>query len=292
MDTRIARVDPRTLTLLEVNARFMTQPEFARLVDNVKRDGCLTSVPLVCVEPDGSWLVLSGNHRTQAAVAAGLNDIDVMVIDAPLDEARKIALQLSHNSIAGQDDPAVLASLYEKIDDIDWRAYSGLDDKTLDLLVDTEVPAMAEANLDFATLTVLFLPNELDDAKETVEEALRFCTGADETWAARLADHDRILDLIDVTGKAHDVRNIAAGLTLLLDLARSHLPDLAEGWYDPLGDEPRHNGWVPTSTIFGHDMPATAATVARRAIQRVMDTEPGLRPWQALELIAADYLAG
>ena len=58
------------LTLLEKNARFMRGATFARLVANIKADGCLTSVPLVG-HVDGKLLVASGNHRVPAAMKAG-----------------------------------------------------------------------------------------------------------------------------------------------------------------------------------------------------------------------------
>lgn len=42
---RLVRRDPRLLTRLPVNARYMTKEEYDRLVENVRADGCLTSVP-------------------------------------------------------------------------------------------------------------------------------------------------------------------------------------------------------------------------------------------------------
>ena len=39
--------DPRMLTLLDVNARFLPHEQFWQLVANIERDGCLTSTPLV-----------------------------------------------------------------------------------------------------------------------------------------------------------------------------------------------------------------------------------------------------
>lgn len=48
-----------------------------------------------------------------------------------MSEEHRIAIQLSHNAIVGQDDPDILKKLYDKILDIDLKEYSGLDDKTL-----------------------------------------------------------------------------------------------------------------------------------------------------------------
>ena len=47
LNLRRETVDPRTLTLIDVNARFMRKETFDRLVANVRRDGALTSTPLV-----------------------------------------------------------------------------------------------------------------------------------------------------------------------------------------------------------------------------------------------------
>lgn len=44
---RLVRRDPRALTPLDMNARYMRKEEWDRLVANVAADGCLTSVPLI-----------------------------------------------------------------------------------------------------------------------------------------------------------------------------------------------------------------------------------------------------
>lgn len=148
LNPRMETRDPRSLTLLEVNAHFMTKEKFDALVDNVRRDGVLTSVPLVYSDPDtGVETVLSGNHRTKASIEAGLQEIPVLVINEKLSRQQQIAIQLSHNSIFGEDDPDTLSMLYEELDDVDWRSYSGLDDKVLDLLDDPSAVPFAEANL-------------------------------------------------------------------------------------------------------------------------------------------------
>ena len=87
INTRIIEIDPRELKLLKMNARFMRHEEFQRLVANVKKDGQLTSAPFAALDPaDGKYEVLSGNHRVQAAVSAGLEKIPCIITD---DEDRK-----------------------------------------------------------------------------------------------------------------------------------------------------------------------------------------------------------
>ena len=141
---------------------------------NIKRDGQLTSAPFAALDPaDGKYEVLSGNHRVQAAISAGLQTIPCIITDDPLSEEQRIAIQLSHNAIVGQDDPDILKKLYDKILDIDLKEYSGLDDKTLGLLDKAQSQAMSEANLEFQVLSIVYLPDELKAAQTVIDTLAR-----------------------------------------------------------------------------------------------------------------------
>lgn len=115
------------LTLLSNNARYMDKKEFDLLVSNIRNDGCLTSLPLI-YDGDVPGEVISGNHRVQAAIKAGIISAKVIVVKSPLTYDQKVALQLSHNSITGKDDPNILKSLYDSINDLDYKMYSGITD--------------------------------------------------------------------------------------------------------------------------------------------------------------------
>ena len=164
MNVFTLEIDPREIKLLETNARYMKHEEFNRLVENIRRDGKLTSTPFLCKDDDDRWLCLSGNHRTKAAIEVGLPTITCLATDDPLSKEQRIAIQLSHNAIAGQDDPATLKALYEQILDMSLKQYRGLDDKTLALLDKFSSISISEANLTFHTLSLVFLPDELDAA--------------------------------------------------------------------------------------------------------------------------------
>lgn len=288
------QVDPKTIKLLDLNARYMRSEQYARLVQNIKEDGCLTSVPFCWVMPDGRLEVLSGNHRVTAAVDAGLELIDVKVCTDELPADRRIAIQISHNSIAGEDDPAVLRELYEAIGDVDLRQYSAVDDKTLGLLAAVDVGSLNDANLSFTSVQIVFLPNERDAAAAALEEA-RKLGSADEQWLGMFADHSRLLDSLDLTKAAYRIGNTATALHLVLDIFDRHKTDLAEGWLDAAAGEVKHTGEVPLASILSRDtMPAQAAVTLARAVSAVCDRMdiPDQDRWRALELIAADYLAG
>lgn len=291
---RLVRRDPRTLTRLEVNARYMRKEEYDRLVENVRRDGCLTSTPLIYSGgeyEEGRELVLSGNHRTMASIDAGLDEIDCMLIEEQLTRQQLVAIQLSHNSITGQDDPATLKQLYDELDDVDWRAYSGLDDEQLNLLAEVSPEGLSEANLDFATVSLIFLPPELEAARTAFDEAR---LAQNESWLAARADYEQTLDTLASTHAAHKVGNVATALHAILAIVERHLDELQDGYTAPDG-EPLHTGHVGLETVLGaRTLPAPAAITINKAIAAAEgrgEIDPG-QGWRLLERLAGEYLSG
>lgn len=246
MKTKIIKIDPRSIRQLEINARYMKHEEFQRLVNNVKNDGDLTSVPFCCLENDGVYLVLSGNHRVQAAIQADLKTISVMVTDDKLTHSQKIALQLSHNSIAGQDDLATLKQLYESIDEFDYKMYSGLDDKTLELLDKVGTEGMSVFGLDFQLLNIVFLPNETKDVARIIKQVKIEC-GKNRTLLARFSEYDKWLETLDDISSASKIKNAATAILAMLLIVENHMDEIKDLWYDNVDDKQ----WVPISSITG-----------------------------------------
>ncbi|MGO4419481.1 ParB N-terminal domain-containing protein [Streptomyces sp. MCAF7] len=291
---KLVRRDPRTLTRLEVNARYMRKEEWDRLVENIRRDGCLTSTPLIYSGgeyAEGHELILSGNHRTMASVEAGLDEIDCMLIEEKLTRQQLVAIQLSHNAIAGQDDPATLKQLYEELDDVDWRAYSGLDDEQLNLLAEVSPEGLSEANLDFATVSLIFLPSELEAARDAFDQAR---LGQNESWLTARADYNQTLDTLASTHAAHKVGNVATALHAILAIVERHLDELQEGYTGPDGEH-LHSGHVGLETVLGaRTLPAPAAVTINKAIAAAEgrgEIEQG-QGWRLLECLAGEYLSG
>ena len=290
METRIIEIDPKELKLLELNARYMRHEEYVRLVANIKRDGKLTSAPFACLDGD-SYLVLSGNHRVQAAVEAGIELIPCIITDDELTEDQRIAIQLSHNAIVGQDDPFPLKQLYEKILDVEMKEYSGLDDKTLQLLDKFNTISMSEANLRFQTLSIVFLPDELEAAKQVIGQAVERNKAADEIWLARFADYDKWLESQEVASSAYNVKNVATAIDIVLRIFTRNIDQLAEAWLDSEDDK----RWVPIESVIGRaKVPAESAKVIRHALDRMVGKGDitSKNFWQGLEYLCADYLSG
>lgn len=288
MNTRIIEIDPKELKLLEVNARFMRHEEFMKLVANIKKDGALTSVPFACKDGD-KYLVLSGNHRVKAAISAGIEKIQCMVTDDDLTRAQKTGIQLSHNAIVGEDDPYVLKSLYESIDEIDWKEYSGLDDKTLELLSKVSSQALSEANLTFQTLAITFLPSEIEEAEKCIDRAIEETKFADRTWIASMESYDKWLDAQDKIQNSYGVKNVAAAVDILLKMFEANIAQLSDVWEEHGKD----SNWVNIETISGRSMlPVSSAKVVKRAVDAMLRNGEIKKKemWKAFEVMANAYL--
>ena len=59
--------------------------------------------------------IISGHHRVEAAIKVGIVEADCLSIEGDVDEGRLTAIQLSHNSLAGEDDPEVLRQMLESL---------------------------------------------------------------------------------------------------------------------------------------------------------------------------------
>lgn len=290
---KLALVNVSELEFLEKNARYMTNEVFRNLVDNIKRDGGLSSVPL-CWKHDDKYRVLSGNHRCRAAIEAGLEEVLVLFTDRDLSKQEQIAIELSHNAIDGKDDMAILKELWDEIDDVSLKYYAGLDDKVLEEMEKAALASLSEVKLDYRSLTFLFLPHEVDMLDEAFAHAVE-CGGIQDTvYINRIDDFKRLLDSQAKVQAAYDVKNSATALMLILDVFMRHQEDLQEGYIDDEG-ELKHKNKVPLSSIFGDDnISAEAALALKKAVDRMVDkgeVETKQRT-DFLRIMAERYLAG
>lgn len=267
METKVIKVNPKEIKLLEVNARFMKADEFQKLVENVKRDGCLTQLPFCVYNDNWELEVLSGNHRVQAAIAAGLEEIDVQITEDTLTKDQRIGIQLSHNAISGQDDMAILKQLYESIDDVNMKAYSGLDDETLKILENINTQSMSYSGLQYQVLNLMFLPSEIEGIKETFKDIMKEVR-QNEALMLSMSEYDKYLDTLVEVSKGSRIKNTAVGFMAMLEIVKNHMEELKSVWIDDAKDKE----YVPISTIVGRsDIKAKSGRTLDKAVQLLID---------------------
>lgn len=291
MKTHIEVLALADLKKQELNARFMKGDTFRQLVANLARDGSLTSVPLVRPDGDGHR-ILSGHHRVAAAVEAGIETAECMVLDEQITRQQEVALVLSHNSLSGEDDPATLKALYEELDDTEWMDYSGLDDRTLELLDDVTTEGLSEANLSFANVNLVFLPHEKEAAEEALFEAKKL-HGIHDAWLAGIDQYMPTLTALETVKQSYAIGNVATALGVVLNVFENHLTDVAEGWVDKSG-EPRRKKPVPMETVFSTrlvDSPIAAKILkAVKQAEKAGDIPEGGDAWAFIAYLAETYL--
>lgn len=227
LETEVVRGDPRTLTLLEKNARTMPEREFKQMVENIRRDGALLGAVLTHVR-DGKEVVLSGNHRTKASIAAGLAEITWIRILSPIDDARAVGIQLSQNALVGRDDQNILRELYESLDVLDQK-YSGLTDTDLGLLDDPDFEKLRIGPPKYEEVVLAFLPEDREEF-QTELESLTKRTKAKRIYMARYADYEAFFQTMLRTKDVRDVTNDAVSIAVMIELAKERLDQLgAEG---------------------------------------------------------------
>jgi hypothetical protein len=201
----------------------MSPEERARLIENIKIDGRLTSGVLACVNADQSVEMLSGHNRADCSIDAGYPEADVLVITTPLTEERKTAIQLSHNAIVGKDNPSVLAEMYRGLG-LDAKMFSGLTDDVLDYQK-LSIGGLA-AGVQYEELLIAFLPEDrhaFELSLNRVKKSNRLAA----THFARFADFDAVFDAVvavkDKRGGDMNRRLLSDWLWRLARRRRPHL---------------------------------------------------------------------
>lgn len=224
LEVRHAKMAPTDLVGQEVNARFMDKTTFDRLVENIKTDGVLTGA-ITCYQPGGEGPVeiLSGHHRCKAAIEAGITEVDVIIILTELSHDRKVAIQLSHNAVEGEDDLSVLSTMYLDLD-LDAKRFSGLTDDDFGALGDVDISGLSVGGIKYQDVTLSFLPDDFDEFKNALSRmkmppSRQFLIGRYDDFAA-------VFDALINVKESTNVYNNAVAFSVMAELALERLEQI------------------------------------------------------------------
>lgn len=204
----------------------MSKAMFDQLVANIRRDGGLSSA-IVCAPSEaepGKFEVLSGNHRTMAATCAGITELWAFVPTRTLTSQEKLAVQLSHNAISGQDNIKILQELFGEIDDLDIKRYSGLTD---DMFVDqkTDFGRFYAEPLDFTFLLLAFLPDDLERIKKVFENFPKVDFGL---VASKGKEYDKLIEAFTHIEASTTLKSASEKLLIILEVFEKHIQDIQD----------------------------------------------------------------
>jgi len=222
-------VDPRKVKRIDLNARYMDKPVFDQLVDNLRRDQRMESVPLCHVvgTKDGEDVLecVSGNHRMEGAKESGLNRVLALVIPYKLDNSVKRAKQLSHNALVGKDDDQILLQVWQEIEAIEDQLYSGLDSELVKELESIEYSSLNPSSLRTESIALWFLPEEVEDFDELLDQATSVLS-AKKIYIAPMDAYKKLFTALMAAKKLGGVLNTAVAMMYLVDIAKSRLDEI------------------------------------------------------------------
>jgi len=228
LETRMVVRKLAELQKLKKNARYMKAPTFLRLVENIKRDGCLTSTPTIYREE-----VLSGNHRTEAAIKAGVVEgfcLEILSVLGPdattedLSRERAVAIQLAHNAVEGQDDLVILDELYGELP-LQEKLYSGITDDMLKI-DEVDIASLGSPPPQYQDIILSFLPEDAEAFKELVERFKGTKTKQPDVLVAAYQDFDRFFEAVVKTKTLKNITNTAIAIRAMADLALERIAEL------------------------------------------------------------------
>ncbi len=215
---KIKEINIDEIVFLEKNAHFMEQTDFNQLVENIKKDGELSSVPFAVYlehgKYKGKYRVISGNHRVKAGIQAGVRKLYVMyVLESETTNDEKLGIQLSHNSINGKDDLGILRELVNEIKSIEYKEYAHIDESMFEEL-DNYNYDIVQPNNEVINVSFTFFDVNKTSFDTLVEELDTYTP--DELENTYLLPKSELIKFNKVVSKVQDKFKIKAyGLSIL-----------------------------------------------------------------------------
>ena len=172
-----------------VNAQEMTEGDFSRLVKNLKRDGILTSAPLL-MDQEGKTkkMCISGHHRIKAAIKAGIEGA-ISLVTEELDESTRVRIQLTHNDIHGDPNMDIVAVLMQQLSEFDITL---VDTSGIERLVE-DAKEMDVTVPQFRYINVCLI----EESREKLVDLIMHLEKEDtENWLISKPEYDSIRDLL------------------------------------------------------------------------------------------------
>ena len=197
---RYEKVDINLVDEAEQNANRMTDEEFNALCDNIGISG-LSSTPCCYKKNNGRFVMISGHHRLRACKKLRYKTIGILW--CPEEELSKdeiIAIQLSHNSLHGEDDKNILKKLFEQIQSVDFKQFAHIN-------ID-EIKPMESNGLDISlmkenfTFSVVLYNNSVEYINELIADIKELKRSSD---IVLIADQNPCEDLY--LNLANDIKN-------------------------------------------------------------------------------------
>ena len=156
----IKRLALKSLVSTPNNPQHMSEAQYKGLVRSMKRRGWLLDPPVCYINVDGTYQIISGNHRVRAAIEAGILDTDCKVLKG-IDDKMAQKLVLEANQRRGSFDDKKLNIF---IDDIMAGTDIDIDDLYDDIGIIIEDEKITKTEMDIIKYYIISI--NFDNEKE------------------------------------------------------------------------------------------------------------------------------
>lgn len=211
---------------LEKNAHYMAKEIQDRLTENIKQDGFLSQLPFAMKRSeDGKFLILSGNHRLKSAIKAGLEYILVLYVDE-ISKDRQIGYTLSHNALVGKDDLQMLKEIYNEIQSIESREFTGLNGLKFIDIEKVPTTSINDGDIELTEMKFLFIESRKHDVEGVLKELEKH--NLTETSALIYGSFEEYIKVATAIKKAYDIKSNTVAFSKMVEICKEHLAQKAE----------------------------------------------------------------
>ena len=221
------KVDIDLIDEAEMNANEMSAEDFATLCENICLSG-LSSVPCCYRKSNGRYGMISGHHRLRACKKNHFKKIGILWCDeSDLSEDEIIAIQLSHNSLHGEDNQSILKLLFGKIKNVDFKKFAHIN-------IDEVAPVSTDGISVFAlkenfVFTIILYPNSFENLDELYGDIREQAKKSDTLILAHQEDNEMaLLKLQQDIGNQFNIKSPSITFAKLLELAKERLDEIKE----------------------------------------------------------------
>lgn len=219
------KVDINLIDEAEQNANEMSDEDFAALCDNIGKSG-LSSVPCCYKKGNGRYVMISGHHRLRACKKLRYATLGILWCEEKdLSKDEIIAIQLSHNSLHGQDNQSILKNLFAQIQSVDFKkfAHVNIDEISSVNAGGVEIFAMKE-NFVF---TVVLYPSSFENMDELLGDIREQAKKSDALVLAHEEDNEKtLLKLQKEIGDEFKIKSPSTSFSKILELAKERLMEI------------------------------------------------------------------
>jgi hypothetical protein len=215
------KVDVSLIDEAEENANRMTEEEFDTLCRNIGISG-LSSTPCCYRKSTGRFVMISGHHRLRACKKCGYKKIGILYCaEEELTKDEIIAIQLSHNSLHGEDDKNILKRLFSQIQSVDFKQFAHIN---MD-----EIKPIESNGLDISlmkenyTFSVVLYNGSLEDINALLMDIRELSKTSDVVLIADQEPSEEMYLNLRKELKDKNIKSASIGFAKILELAHRQL---------------------------------------------------------------------